>query len=546
MKRKLLGLMLAVSIFATLANGALASEVQGATSALSVPSDEYVEDEAEDLEDTNESIDDDELEDTEAIEETEDLEETEELEEGESSEEDDMEEVEDSEDYEEEEDSEETDEFDVSDEYSLDDNESLYDFYDYGNRTDLFGGQGTAVETQNTISVKGSDVIGKGKSRTYEAYYANGNKTKNVNWSVSPSNKYLTISSGGVLSVKSNCTLTECTVTAVSKTDSSIKADMIVTINPSYVSSLEIYKGGSKINGNTIKLFKCEGNFNARTTAKVDVKAVLDNKGDYNKRPYVITSANTKIVTVDEDGNIRTTGNGDGKVKITVKAIDGARNSDNKADYSTSFYVNVVNPVSGIKISIPSGRTKYVAKGKTLELSKTVLQAFGKVTDSAKKVSWSSSNSTVATVKNGVVTMKADSYTPVTITAKAIDGSGASASIELIGVCSIKNISVGFMPYSKAYESEKNSYSFKFYLSNGPQVLPVIYNEPDGGNALNKCVTPDLKVTSSLTKYLDVSYENGYITIIPKAKCTDKNLYLTVKAKDGSGFTRKWNLKVYN
>ena len=75
-------------------------------------------------------------------------------------------------------------------------------------------------------------------------------------------------------------------------------------------------------------------------------------------------------------------------------------------------------------------------------------------------------------------------------------------------------------------------------------MLPVIYNEPDGGNASEKYTCPDIEVTSSHPKYLEASYADGYITLNPLNVYNTKNIVVSVKIQDGSETVKKWNFRV--
>lgn len=140
------------------------------------------------------------------------------------------------------------------------------------------------------------------------------------------------------------------------------------------------------------------------------------------------SSSDQTVATVDANGKV--TAVKDGSATITVTTVDGSK---------TASCAVSVSPVTATGVEVtPASIGIYV--GETQTLTATV-----KPTNAANKtVTWSSSNTTIATVNsNGVVTgVKAGS---VTITATANDGSGAK------GTCSVtvSNIAVSGISLNK-------------------------------------------------------------------------------------------------
>jgi len=125
-------------------------------------------------------------------------------------------------------------------------------------------------------------------------------------------------------------------------------------------------------------------------------------------------SSDTAIATVDQSGKV--TAKAPGELTITATAADGS-------GVSASVKIAVVKPVIKIAIDAPAG----MIKGTKAALKLTVTP-----TDATNKaVTWSSSNTKVATVdQNGVV--RAANYGLVTITATAKDGSGIKTTCMII------------------------------------------------------------------------------------------------------------------
>ena len=154
-------------------------------------------------------------------------------------------------------------------------------------------------------------------------------------------------------------------------------------------------------------------------------------------------------------------------------------------------------------------REAVVAVGKTLKLKAAVSPKNATV----KTVQWLSSDAAVATVTRGTVTGIAPGK--ATITAKADDGSGVEASLEVTVVLPVKSI-----------EAERTSVE----LVPGEAYAQKIHMEPDNAG-VNL-----IRWKSSSGKVAEVD-EKGIIYAVGKGKCT-----ITGTAADGSG--KKVTVKV--
>jgi uncharacterized protein YjdB len=124
-------------------------------------------------------------------------------------------------------------------------------------------------------------------------------------------------------------------------------------------------------------------------------------------------SSNTKVATVTKKGVVKA--KNFGTATITCRAMDG---SGAKA----TCKITVRRYVTKLTLN----HSKYTLKVKS---STTLTPTFTPSNADIRKVSWSSSNKAVATVKNGVVTAKKEGT--CTITCKAKDGSGATAKCRI-------------------------------------------------------------------------------------------------------------------
>ena len=148
---------------------------------------------------------------------------------------------------------------------------------------------------------------------------------------------------------------------------------------------------------------------------KVQLKAVVTPK-NVTKKGVTWTSSNKKYATVNSKGLVTTKKAGKGK-KVTIIA----KSKDGKA--AAKYVINIKKAaVKSVKLS---GKAS-VKAGKSLKLKAKVKAGKG----AFKKLAWTTSNKKFATVnaKGVVKTKKAGKGKTVTITAKALDGSGKKAT----------------------------------------------------------------------------------------------------------------------
>lgn len=115
------------------------------------------------------------------------------------------------------------------------------------------------------------------------------------------------------------------------------------------------------------------------------------------------TSSNPAVASV-EDGTV--TALSTGTATITVKTEDG--------NYTASCIITVVEPVTSVVLN---KKTCTVVKGETETLTATILPEDA----TNKKVTWSSSNTAIATVNNGIITGIGGGTAVITVT--TVDGS---------------------------------------------------------------------------------------------------------------------------
>lgn len=204
-------------------------------------------------------------------------------------------------------------------------------------------------------------------------------------------------------------------------------------------------------------------------------------------------SSNTSVATVDRSGKV--TAKGVGTTTITATAADGS-------NVSKSCTISVTEPTVKVSSIIIRG-AKSLKKGQSLTLTATVSPSNA----TNKKVTWRSSNNSVATVSSsGKVTAKGAGTAKITATAS--DGSKVSKSCT-IKVTDTKVTSVSISGNKRIAVGSKLQLKVK--------VLPT--------NAANRKVT-----WTSSNKSVATVTSSGKVT----AKRPGRTV-ITAKAKDGSG-----------
>lgn len=213
------------------------------------------------------------------------------------------------------------------------------------------------------------------------------------------------------------------------------------------------------------------------------------------KKDVTWSSSNTSVASVSSSGVV--TANAAGNATITVKANDGS-------NVTASCTVTVTqNKVLVTELSLSRTKAEMFVD-ETLTLSVTAYPSNA----TNKDVTWSSSNTNVATVSSsGVVTAK--SAGNATITAKANDGSGITASCTI--TVTQKTVLVTKVSLSKT----KVEMSVGETLTLTAEVLP--------SNATNK----NLSWSSSNANVVSVD-NNGSVTAKAAGQAT-----ITVKADGG-------------
>ena len=284
-----------------------------------------------------------------------------------------------------------------------------------GNKTAIItvnvSGVSTNIKVSN-ISFNKTDVsILKGRTEKLIVDFSPRNATnKKLTWSSNNSNVVSVDSNGNIIGKS----IGVATITAISNDGKKI-ATCNVTVTDSKIDIVSISLDKTKVSidkGDTTKL-----------------KATINPRGATNET-LIWTSSNSNIVSVDTNGNI--TGRNIGTATITVSSNNGKK--------ATS-----VVTVTGIKIKqIGINRSDtQVVRGASFKVNVTITPS----NVENKSVTWSSSNTKVATVDD-VGNVKAIDYGTATIKVMTNDGSKKSASFKIT-----------VAPYTKMIDLRGKSYT---------------------------------------------------------------------------------------
>ena len=213
-------------------------------------------------------------------------------------------------------------------------------------------------------------------------------------------------------------------------------------------------------------------------------------------------SSNTKVVTVDSNGLIRTVSTG--SAVITVTSADNS--------FATAkCKVNVVVDVTGMSLN---KHTATLFAGSSMTLVPTVYP----LNATNKNVTWLSSDESLATVNsNGTVTAKRPGE--VIITCETVDG-------HMIDVCTITIKKV-----IKSTSVSLNKLSFNLYVGRTRKLIATVQPE----NATNKAVTwksSNKKVAKVDSNGVVTAVGKGTATITCTTKDTGKKVSCEVRVKN--------------
>lgn len=343
------------------------------------------------------------------------------------------------------------------------------------------------------VNITGPNEVAEGKTITLKGEVIPSNAaTKTLSWE--SSDKTIATVASGKVTAKKGTAGSQVTIIARAKDGSDEYGRHVVSVLPA-VSKVDVLYDGEIYTSKKLGVELGE-------TDSLSLQATTYPE-DASKN-VTWSSSNKKLATVDEEGNVTILGK-KGTVKITAKAADGT----GKSAYVT---LNINKLVRAIYIDGPDK----VAAGKSVTLKALVEPA-----DAASKaVTWSSSDTSVATVSAGKVTAKrVTEIKEVTITATAKDGSGIYDYKVLTVVPAVSKVHINYfgLDYTGKIIGFEAGESYTFDLT----------ADTDPEDASN-----EVTWTSSNKKVATVD-ENGRVVVLGvkgKAK-------ITAKAADGSAKT---------
>ena len=325
---------------------------------------------------------------------------------------------------------------------------------------------------------------GTGSSQTLTATVSPSNATnKTLTWS-SSNTSVATVSNGVVKAVGFG------TATITAKSNNGKTASCKVTVNP-------IQPTGIKATPETSTLYGLNG------TVKLSANVMPSNA---TNKTVTWSSRNTSVATVSSDGTVKAVGYG--TTVITAKTVNGL----------TSNCTVTVNPIAVTGVSLNKTSLSFTGTGSSQTLTATVSPSNA----TNKTLTWSSSNTSVATVSNGVV--KAVGFGTATITAKSNNGKTASCKVT---VNPIQPTGI------KATPETSTLYGLNGTVKLSANVMP--------SNATNKTVTWSSRNTSVATVSSDGTVKAvGYGTTVITATTVNgltSNCTINVKKEEVTSLT---------
>lgn len=289
-------------------------------------------------------------------------------------------------------------------------------------------------------------------------------------------------------------------ITATAADGSGTKA--ITTLNVSSLAAAVVIEGSSMVmKGKTVKL-----------TATVYPKSATNKSVKWESLTPVYATVNESTGVVK--------GLSVGYALIKATAADGS-------GISSTYRIDITDTVESFDIMIPDGDDDYkndeLLTGKTIGLDPDegadtyTVAARILPKEACQEVEWVSSNEKIATVENGVITAKA--LGTATIKAKAIDGSGKTASVKVNITKLVKSIKITGGHYVGAEQELQ------------------LKAEVGDKDAKNKSVI--WKSSNEAVATVDGS---GLVT----AEGTDGKTIITAEAADGSGIKAEHVVYVVN
>lgn len=355
--------------------------------------------------------------------------------------------------------------------------------------------------TVTTKKAADSLTVASGKTLALKANVEPANASnKAVTWSITDGSAYAKVSSSGVITANKDLTgVKTVTVTATAKDGSGVSGSAQVTLRP-LVQGLEIKRPGASENTTQV--------WDMAASSTLQLRAVIYPVAA--REDVTWKSSNAKVASIDAGGKI--TCLRAGTVTITATAKDG---SGEKA----SFKLTVVKRMKDLHVE-----GGFIAGGKSLTLKPVITPA----DTTNKKLSWSVSENEagIRISSSGKLTTKAvKERVTVTVTVKALDGSGVQTTCDVTVCPATTKVTIGIpgggsVPKTMAY---------------GELLVLKATSTPDGADGAATVFT--WKSSNKL-----VTVKDGNVTADPKA--VGKTVTITATAADGTNKSASIKLKI--
>lgn len=351
--------------------------------------------------------------------------------------------------------------------------------------------------TVTTKKAADSLTVASGKTLALKATVEPANASnKAVTWSITDGSAYAKVSSSGVITANKDLTgVKTVTVTATAKDGSGVSGSAQVTLRP-LVQGLEIKRPGAS--ENTTQVWDMAADSTLQLSAVTFPVAA--------RKDVTWKSSNAKVASIDAGGKI--TCLKAGTVTITATAKDG---SGEKA----SFKLTVVKRMKDLTLE-----NGIIAGGKSLTLKPVITPA----DTTNKKLSWSVSENEagIKISSSGKLTTKAlKEPVTVTVTVKALDGRGKTATCDVTVYPATTKVTIG-TPDGSTLPTK---------LEAG-QTLELKATGNDG--------SAQVFTWKSSNKLVTV--KDGHVTADPKA--VGKTVTITATAADGTNKSASIKLKI--
>ena len=331
--------------------------------------------------------------------------------------------------------------------------------------------------TSVQLSSSSIKIVGIGKAEKLTATIKPSNATdKSVTWTSSDTT-IATVSSTGVVTSKKPGT----TIITVKTKDTGKTATVnVVVVQP--VTGIKLSKNSTQINVNKTEI----------------IKATIEPSNASNKK-VIWSSSNNNIASVSSSGKI--TAITSGQAIITAATEDG--------NYKSSITVNVVVPVISVT-SVTLDKTELVLNAKETGKLNAIIEPSNATNQS---VIWSSDNTSVVTVSDGVITAKKPGTATIVVTTN--DGSKKATCQVIVNAIKVNSIKL-------------NNNNVELEIDDTYKLIATV--EPS--NATNKGVTwtsSNNEIATVSSTGLVTAKKNGTVTITAKIKDESKSVTATIK-----------------